>query len=63
MVSGNYFVCTKVNHRREYHISYLRWSMQCLWWCTVTGLTKAAMVVVQRWSFVFGWVASGVIKM
>lgn len=38
MVSGNYFVLRKINGKREYFISYSRWSWQCALWCLFAAI-------------------------
>lgn len=47
MVSGNYFVLSKVNGRREFFVSYNRWVCQCLLWCVFSALTKALCLWAQ----------------
>lgn len=40
LVSGNYFVLERVERKREYFISYKRWTYQCVIWCLVSAIVE-----------------------
>ncbi len=70
MISGNYFVMKKVDKRREYFISYKRWTYQCILWCMIAGIvnlvltkTKILMILVQFGSGAFSLLSSIILKL